>query len=154
MNAAPCGCRERERARDYDPGSFEYQEAEMLGKDHQERWRCPRAGYTPANTARELGPDCAEALEGLRRLCDFKGATTCPEHYMQLPWTVRGSRAQHYRDKGQLALIEPTPIAAAMQNAINALYEHRALRARNDYERQRKEHETHIAAIKARGDTQ
>lgn len=111
-------------------------------EESQRRWRCPAAGYTPAKSSDELDAGCQSVHAGVRRLCGADELTTCPLHYLRMPWVHRAARARKWAERGQLTVVEPKPSAALIE-AVDEIDS--ALAAR-----EHREHEQRMAEIKER----
>lgn len=116
-----CGCDAlRNAATEAEPDEQIAEAKRAAAREAQALWRCPSAGHRSARSAGELDPKCQRALSGVEQLCGAAGLTTCPNHYLRLPWVHRAATARKWAERGQLAIVEPAPSAALIE-AINEI---------------------------------
>lgn len=99
----PCGCDALQNA---TPASPDETAEESAQATHAQRiWRCPGAGYSPADAAAELDENAQATIEDIERLTHATGLRTCPNAYLRLPWVVAIERLHRHREKHMLSMV-------------------------------------------------
>ena len=83
--------------------------ARLKAQDEIDAWRCPGDGSCDEPTEPVTDPMRRQILGDTEKLTGASGLRTCPMWYASLPWVHRAVRANAWREKGQLELVEPDP---------------------------------------------
>lgn len=135
MGDAACGCDLLERAEtETDPRAAKVLRAD--GELCQREWGCPRA-----RDQAPVSPLDDAHCGALRRVETLVGAepgelTACPGTYARDPAAHRIVRALRWHRSGQLALVDPHPVAALV-DALDIVQSGLAARERDELERAR-----------------